>query len=236
VYKDNIVVFWPGRTYMRKNRIFIDQILREGTEHVLAEEAAHHVSRVLRLRPGHPLILFNGRGGEYDAEISKKYKRNVEVHIKQFRDVDNESPLNITLAQGISKGQKMDFTIQKAVEMGVNRIVPVLTEYGNVQLDVKRLQKKIEHWNKIIISPCEQSARNKIPELVAPLTLDAWLTIDSGMTKIILHPESGGSLSKLSKPKGETTLLIGLKAGFQIMKLIRLVKQTIKSSALAPGF
>ena len=220
---------------MRKNRIFIDQILREGTELVLAEEAAHHVSRVLRLRPGHPLILFNGRGGEYDAEISKKYKRNVEVHIKQFRDVENESPLNITLAQGISKGQKMDFTLQKAVETGVNRIVPVLTEYGNVQLDVKRL-KKIEHWNKIIIGACEQSARNKLPELVASLTLDAWLTIDSGMTKIILHPESGGSLSKLSKPKGETTLLIGLKAGFQIMKLIRLVKQTIKSSALAPGF
>lgn len=221
---------------MRKNRIFIDQILREGNEMVLAEEAAHHVSRVLRLRPGHPLILFNGRGGEYDAEISKKYKRNVEVHIKQFRDVENESPLNITLAQGISKGQKMDFTLQKAVETGVNRIVPVLTEYGNVQLDVKRLQKKIEHWNKIIIGACEQSARNKLSELVAPLTLDAWLTIDSGMTKIILHPESGGSLSKLSKPNGETTLLIGLKAGFQIMKLIRLVKQTIKSSALAPGF
>ena len=221
---------------MRKNRIFIDQILREGNEMVLAEEAAHHVSRVLRLRPGHPLILFNGRGGEYDAEISKKYKRNVEVHIKQFRDVENESPLNITLAQGISKGQKMDFTLQKAVETGVNRIVPVLTEYGNVQLDVKRIQKKIEHWNKIIIGACVQSARNKLPELVAPLTLDAWLTIDSGMTKIILHPESGGSLSKLSKPKGETTLLIGLKAGFQIMKLIRLVKQTIKSSALASGF
>jgi len=158
---------------MRKNRIFIDQILREGNEMVLAEEAAHHVSRVLRLRPGHPLILFNGRGGEYDAEISKKYKRNVEVHIKQFRDVENESPLNITLAQGISKGQKMDFTLQKAVETGVNRIVPVLTEYGNVQLDVKRLQKKIEHWNKIIIGACEQSARNKLPELVAPLTLDA---------------------------------------------------------------
>ena len=83
-----------------------------------------------------------------------------------------------------------------------------------MQLDEKRLQKKIEHWNKIIIGACKQFSRNKIPELVAPLTLDAWLTIDSGMTKNMLHPESGGSLSKLSKPKGETALLIGSEGGF----------------------
>lgn len=110
---------------------------------MLADEAAHHVARVLRLRTGHPLILFNGRGGEYEAEISSVDKRFVEVLINEYREGDKESPLCITLAQGISRGQKMDFILQKAVELGVERIVPVMTEHGNVRLDDQRQQKKL---------------------------------------------------------------------------------------------
>lgn len=203
---------------MRKTRIFVNQKLRAEAEVVLADEASHHISRVLRLRLGHPLILFDGRGGEYDAEISKIDKRSVEVHINQYREVNNESPLRITLAQGITRGQKMDFILQKAVELGVDRIVPVMTEYGNVRLDEERQQKKIEHWDGIIIGACEQCGRNKIPELVAPSSFEECLGIDNGidigMTKIVLHPGAGGSLSKLAKPEGEIMLLVGPEGGF----------------------
>ena len=180
---------------MRKTRIFVDQKLRAGAVVVLADEAAHHISRVLRLRLGHPLILFDGCGGEYDAEISKVNKRSVDVHINQYQEGDNEPPLHITLAQGISRGQKMDIILQKAVELGVGRIIPVMTEYGNVRLDEERQQKKSKHWNGVIIGACEQCGRNKIPELVAPLSFDECLGIDvvadRGMTKIILHPGTG---------------------------------------------
>ena len=199
---------------MRKTRIFVDQPLQEGTELMLVEEAAHHVFRVLRLRSGQPLILFDGRGGEYDAEISKVDKRYVEVHIHQHREVNNESPLIITLAQGVSRGQKMDFILQKSVELGVNRIVPVMTEYGNVHLDEHRQQKKIDHWHGVIVGACEQCGRNIVPELVAPLSFNEWLEIGSGDTKLVLHPEAGKKLSKLSKPKGELLLLVGTEGGF----------------------
>ena len=206
---------------MRKIRIFVDQRLQEGKAIMLADEAAHHVARVLRLRSGHPLILFDGRDGEYDAEISKVDKRSVEVLIKQYREMDKESPLHITLAQGISRGQKMDFILQKAVELGVQRIVPVMTEYGNVHLDEQRQQKRVEHWNGVIIGACEQSGRNKIPELVAPLGFDEWLRLDSGVTKLIMQPEHGKRLAKLSKPAGKLTLLIGPEGGFSDSEIKR---------------
>ena len=203
---------------MRKTRIFIDQKLRVGAVVVLADEATHYISHVLRLRLGHPLILFNGLGGEYDAEIFKVNKRSVEVQINQYQDVDKEPPLHIILAQGISRGQKMDFILQKAVELGVNRIIPVMTEYGNVRLDEERQQKKIKHWNGIIIGACEQCGRNKIPELVAPLGFDECLGMDAGtdrgMTKIVLHSGTGGRLSKLAKPGGGIILLVGPEGGF----------------------
>lgn len=201
---------------MRKTRIFVDKKLHAEAEFVLADEAAHHLSRVLRLRLGHSLILFDGHGGEYDAEISKIDKRHVEVHTHQYLEVDNESPLHITLVQGISRGQKMDFILQKAVELGVDRIVPAMTEFGNVRLDEERQQKKIEHWQGVIIGACEQSGRNKIPELVAPLSFDDCFDIRNGkdIMKIVLHPGAGESLSKLAKPKGELTLFVGPEGGF----------------------
>jgi len=185
---------------MRKTRIFVDQLLQEGRALTLADEAAHHVARVLRLRSRHTLILFDGRGGEYDAEISSVDKRCVEVLVKGYREIDKESPLQITLAQGICRGQKIDFILQKAVELGVERIIPVMTEHGNVHLDEQRQQNRTEHWNGVIIGACEQSGRNKIPELVAPLAFDEWLSLDSGVTKLIMQPESGESLAKLSRP------------------------------------
>jgi 16S rRNA (uracil1498-N3)-methyltransferase len=199
---------------MRKTRIFVDQPLQEAKTLMLADEAAHHVARVLRLRSGDPLILFDGRGGEYEAEISTVDKRSVEVQIKQYREIDKGSPLHITLAQGISRGQKMDFIIQKAVELGVERIIPLMTEHGNVHLDEQRQQKKFEHWHGVIIGACEQSGCDKIPELVSPLAFDDWLALDNGMIKLILHPESGTSLAKLSRPAGGLTLLIGPEGGF----------------------
>ncbi len=223
---------------MRKTRIFVDQKLRTGAVVVLADEAAHHISRVLRFRLGHPLILFDGRGGEYDAEISKVNKRSVEVNINQYHEVDNEPPLHITLAQGISRGQKMDFILQKAVELGVGRIIPVMAEHGNVRLDEERQQKKIKHWNGIIIGACEQCGRNKIPELVAPLSFDECLGIDAGtdkgMTKIVLHPGTRRRLSKLAKPEGGIMLLVGPEGGFSDTEVEKACTEDYQSINIGP--
>ncbi len=204
---------------MRKSRIFVDQTLQVGDELALVESAARHLARVLRLRVGDPLIIFNGQGGEYDAEIFSIDKRSVSVLVGEHRMGNKESPLAITLVQGISRGQKMDFTLQKAVELGVKRIVPILTEHGNVRLDDARSQKKVEHWRAIIIAACEQCGRNLIPELVAPVTFDVWLEsgddsdAENRATKIVLHPDADKSLSALSIAPTEITLLAGPEGG-----------------------
>ena len=117
---------------------------------MLAEEAAHHVSRILRLRSGNALILFDGRGGEYDTVLSRVDKRCVEVCINQYRELDNESPLLITLAQGMSRRQKMDFTLQKAIELGVVKIVPIMTDYNNVRIEQGCLQKKLSIGKRLL--------------------------------------------------------------------------------------
>src|SRR3990167_6031507 len=131
--------------------------------------ASHHVSRVLRKEVGDMLIVFNGIGGEYIGKISHINKKLVTVHLKQYEARDMESPLDIWLAQGISKGDKMDYVIQKTVELGIKKIIPLLTERCQVKLDKERSQKRLSHWQSIVISACEQCGRSDIPEIILPV-------------------------------------------------------------------
>src|SRR5581483_4142427 len=144
-------------------RIYQPIPLAVQTTVTLDSQASHHLARVLRAAVGEAVTVFNGEGGEYHGTIAHIDKKNVTVALSEFRARDTESPLNVTLAQGISRGEKMDYTIQKAVELGVNRIVPVLTERCTVKLDPERREKRWQHWQSIVVSAAEQSGRNRLP-------------------------------------------------------------------------
>jgi 16S rRNA (uracil1498-N3)-methyltransferase len=197
---------------MRIPRIYQTQRLAENSRITLEEGAARHVARVLRLGPGAPLRLFDGRGGEYAATIVESDKREVNVAVGNFTEVEVESTLSLTLAQGISKGERMDFTIQKAVELGVQRIVPLQTERSVVNLKGERRNKKLEHWRGVIISACEQCGRNTLPELLPMQSLSSWLEKPRQGSGLLLDHRAGSTIDSLSRPDA-VTLLIGPEGG-----------------------
>ena len=178
-------------------RFYIDENLSIGSEQLLPETVAHHLKTVLRKQMDDEIILFNGQGGEYKSRICKIDKKQVFIEVLSFQDIERESPLSITLAQGISKGQRMDITLQKAVELGVSRIVPIRNQRSTVQLKEDRKASRMNHWRQVIISACEQSGRNRIPELLSPCSLDEWLEQDSNAHKLLLAPEGEKSLRAL---------------------------------------
>jgi len=197
---------------MRVPRIFQHQQLRAGSRLALDENAARHVARVLRLGIGAELRLFNGRGGEYPAIIDEIGKREVLVTLGEHRLIEVESPLSVTLAQGVSKGERMDFTIQKAVELGVQRIVPLDTQRSVVNLKGERRERKLDHWRGVVISACEQCGRNTLPELMPMQSLDSWLATPLQGTGLLLDPHVKNSIHTLSKTD-TLTLLIGPEGG-----------------------
>jgi len=197
---------------MRIPRIFHPVLLQANSRVTLDDSAARHVAKVLRLGENSQIILFDGHGGEYPARVVAISKRSVEVELAQRADVDVESPLHITLAQGISKGDRMDFTIQKAVELGISRIVPLNTERSVVNLKGERQDKKMLHWQGVITSACEQCGRNTLPELLPMQSLSTWVGQKIAGVGLLLDHRASHSVSYLSQ-QGEVTLLIGPEGG-----------------------
>lgn len=198
---------------MRIPRIYTSQPLNPGQTISLEGSAANHVARVLRLKPGAVLTLFNGQGGEYPATLSETGKRSIEVRVQAHEARETESPLEITLAQGISRGERMDYAIQKAVELGVSHIVPVITERTQVTLKGERLEKKLGHWQGIAISACEQCGRNRVPEVASPVTLANWLPSRVNGLSLVLDPLAVQGLPGLDRPDVPVNLLIGPEGG-----------------------
>lgn len=184
---------------MRVTRCHVDMILAVGAIIVLPESAASHLSRVLRLREGDACVLFNGDGHDYTARLTAVGKREVVAEVISGRVVDNESPLQLTLLQGIARGEKMDLILQKATELGVAAFVPVIAERTEVKLDAERTTKRMAHWGSVIASACEQSGRARLPQLhvAAPLALVV-AGLDPALAKLSLDPE--GALSLVSVP------------------------------------
>jgi 16S rRNA (uracil1498-N3)-methyltransferase len=170
------------------------------------------------MRVGQQFVLFNGQGGQFTAEIIHIDKQKVDVEIGEYVEINRESNLDITLVQGISRGQRMDYTLQKAVELGVRQIVPVMTEHGNVQLDKERLEKRRKHWHKIIISASEQCGRDSVPILYDVQDLSDWIKQDKNAVKLILNPEAGIRISEVEKPN-RLVLLAGPEGGFSMQEL-----------------
>ncbi|POW95361.1 16S rRNA (uracil(1498)-N(3))-methyltransferase [Serratia marcescens] len=198
---------------MRIPRIYHPQPLTDRAEIALSEDAANHVGRVLRMSAGQALQLFDGSNQVFDAEIVRVDKKSVLVRLGDGRVDDIESPLNLHLGQVISRGEKMEFTIQKSIELGVNVITPLFSERCGVKLDGERLAKKIQQWQKIAIAACEQCGRNRIPEIREAMSLEAWCAEQDGSLKLNLHPRANHSINTLPQPVDRVRLLIGPEGG-----------------------
>jgi 16S rRNA (uracil1498-N3)-methyltransferase len=156
---------------MRLTRVYVDAELLSGRQLTVAGSAGNHIARVLRLRVGDSLTLFNGQGGEYGASIDEIHRDTVLVTVLERRGTERESPFRLVLAQGISRGERMDWVVQKATELGLWRLIPLFTERSVVQLDERQAARKVQHWRSIAIAACEQSGRNRIPQIDAPVGL-----------------------------------------------------------------
>lgn len=203
---------------MRTIRIFHPYSLALGDTVQLEASACHHLLNVLRAKVGTEVELFNGEGGAFSARLIEASRRRATAQIFDFQSNDFESPLNITLAQGVSKGDRMDFTIQKAVELGVTRIVPIITSRSQFRLNAERQDKRINHWRGVIVSACEQCGRNRLPELTQALDLADFIAspAEDGGIKFYLHPQSERSLLGIKNPTPHSiTLLIGPEGGLE---------------------
>ncbi|ENR5392750.1 16S rRNA (uracil(1498)-N(3))-methyltransferase [Providencia rettgeri] len=198
---------------MRVPRIYHPEPLQINTTISLGDDAANHVGRVLRMTAGQKLELFDGSNQTFSAEITEATKKNVFVHIENSQIDDRESPLDLHLGQVMSRGEKMEFTIQKSVELGVNTITPLLSERCGVRLDGERLEKKLLQWQKIAIAACEQCGRNRIPEIRPVQTLEAWCAENDGAFKVNLHPRATESINTLPTELKKVRLLIGPEGG-----------------------
>ena len=202
---------------MREPRLFVDIDLRPGASLDLPEASVRHAAQVLRLRRGDPVRLFNGQGGEFSAQIDTAAKKRLTVRVGEHHRVERESPLRIVLGQGISRGERMDYTIQKAVELGVQRIVPIVTDRSMVKLDAERAAKRHTHWHHVILSACEQCGRNTIPELGEVAPLATWLADPQHpATRLVLRGDAatplnattgGDDVALLAGPEGGVTWL-----------------------------
>lgn len=194
-------------------RLFCATPLQPGASIDLPEAPAHHVARVLRLGEGDALILFDGRGGQWHATISHIDKRGVRVALGQHHAREAESPLQLTLLQGIASADKMDWIIQKAVELGVTAIAPLLTERTVLKLSPERAEKRSLHWRNIIISACEQCGRNRLPELFPTETLSTRLARAGAGLRLVLSPKAPTPLAALPEKLTAAEILIGPEGG-----------------------
>jgi 16S rRNA (uracil1498-N3)-methyltransferase len=200
---------------MRTIRIHVELPLAPGVELALPAQAGEHIVRVLRLAADDPLTLFNGDGNDYPATIQSVGKRSVVVRVDSTQPLANESPLALTLAQGIARGEKMDLIVQKATELGVARIVPLLTERSEVKLDAGRAEKRLLHWRAVAASACEQSGRARLPEIVPARPLESWLAElpADGALRLALLPEAGISARQLRFTNAGGLLVVGPEGG-----------------------
>ncbi len=197
---------------MRIPRIYTNQDL--STQHTikLEEKPSHHLSKVLRFKEGAELILFNGQGGEYHGSISSIEKKHTYVELTNFIANDKQSPLSIHLGIAISKGDRMDWVIQKATELGATEITPLFSERTEIKLKGERLEKKLNHWQHISISACEQCNRNKLATVHSPRNIEAWITDSAADKKFVLHHRTDQKLDS-SESINSTALLIGPEGG-----------------------
>ena len=200
----------------------------------LSHGAHQHVGVVLRMQPGETITLFSGDNQEYTARIMETHKKRTLVQIETFKTMNRESPRALHLGQGIAKGDRMEWIIQKAVELGVTSITPLLTQHGAVKQDPARLLKKQAQWQAIAISACEQSGRNILPILHPIASFTSYVTTCKASLKFILEPNTPQSLRDYTFPPGDIALMIGPEGGFHTDELNEAIQAQFKTLNLGP--
>ncbi len=200
----------------------------------LEPDAANHVGRVLRMQIGQNIKLFNGDGHDYDAVLTDISKKQVKAKIESKQQLTNESPLELHLAQGISRGDKMDFTLQKSVELGITEITPIFTERCGVKLSGDRLEKKHQQWQKIVVSACEQSGRAFVPKVNKPIKLSEFLQQKTEQLKLNLHPRATTNVKTLAKPEQGVRFIIGPEGGLDDNEIEQALKAGYQEILLGP--
>ncbi len=218
---------------MRIPRIHTQQALICGQSLELEENPSRHIAKVLRMEAGRELVIFNGEGGEYNATITEVGKKKVIVSLNDFETDNRQSPLDIELAIGLSRGERFEWVLQKATELGVSRITPLFTERTEVKLSGPRLEKKISHWQHILVSACEQCQLNVVPQLNTPIGYQQWLPQSQGDLKLVLHHRSEKSLAEQVKPQA-ACLLIGPEGGLSADEIQQAEQHNFQPLTLGP--
>ena len=217
---------------MRSYRVYSSLPLTVDEQCHLDDRARHHLARVLRVKAGDRLCVFNGDGNNYQGAIVSASKNKVSVLIDSMEQADTESPLNTCLALGVSKGDRFEWAIKKATELGVSSIVPLLSQRVDVRLSPERWQKKQEHWQQVVISACEQSGRAVVPDVQEPTTLPHWLSHVEADCKLVLDPEA--TPSALNDQPASIALLIGPEGGLAPSELALASENGFSAMRLGP--
>ena len=202
---------------MEENRFYHSENLELKQVVELGSQTHIHATKVLRLKTGDKFALFNGDGFDYVAEVAEVTKHKTLVEIIDKYEVNHESPLTITLAQGLAASDKMDWIIQKAVELGIQSIQPLFTERSIVKLDRERADKKLEHWRTVALAACEQTGRSAIPKILSPLPLSQWLSDQEKQTetlRLILTPVKAQNIKNLNRKPSSIIFMVGTEGGF----------------------
>lgn len=222
---------------MREVRLFVDAPLQPGLDLPLPQAAAQHALRVLRLRDGDRVILFNGNGQQFRARLSATNPRAANVHVEASDSPVRESPLRVTLMQALARGEKMDWIVQKATELGVARILPTSSQRSEVRLDGKRGAARLDHWRAVAIAACEQCGRNLVPEILAPATLETCLAAQPPSNTEscwALHPGGTTHVRDLAPAVAGVTLAVGPEGGFSDDDMTALRQAGYRELALGP--
>lgn len=198
---------------MRVSRLYVAKPLNVGQMLELDADSAHYLHTVLRLASGDDCVVFNGQGGEYLAKVNVSSRKLVTLNVLSFSERSVESTLDISLGLGIARGERMDFSVQKAVELGVSRITPLLTERCVVQLKGDKAEQRLAHWQKIAQHAAEQCGRTIVPSLLPIANLSTWLGQQQGV-KLFLDPQASCGLADLQRPSAQLTLMTGPEGGF----------------------
>ncbi|MCL2657957.1 MAG: 16S rRNA (uracil(1498)-N(3))-methyltransferase [Betaproteobacteria bacterium] len=214
-------------------RFFYAELALADKEITLPEALAHHAERVLRLRPGQRVVLFDGEGREAQAELLR-LGRDPCARIKSVCEVDRETPLRLTLVQALATGDKMDWIVQKAVELGISSLQPVAAERSVLRLEGIRAVKRIEHWQQIAVAAAEQSGRNRLMTIAPVMSLSQCLSVSCGTPRWALLPSDGTRLSAMPAPREPVALLIGPEGGWSEREVMAMLAAGCQGVTLGP--
>ncbi len=218
---------------MRIHRVYTPARLEPGTRAVLEGQQAHYLGRVLRVAQGQRVVLFNGDGRDYVCEIQQAGRNSLELEVMSRLPARAESPLGITVIQAVSRGERMDQTLQKCTELGAVAFQPVWSERVEVKLKGEKLEKRQRHWQSVVVAACEQSGRAVVPEVRPALSLADYLSLDRDACRLVLSPGAEQALSRLD-PATSVEVLVGPEGGFSDKELAHVAARGVTPVSLGP--